>query len=229
MNDNINDILTNIKNICAEKGRDYNDVILIAVTKTVDIPRIKEVIDLGINNIGENKVQEITEKYESIKDISKIHMIGHLQSNKVKYIIDKVELIHSVDSISLLKEINKRALKADLIANVLIQVNVADEESKFGIKIDEVDSFLKRIAQFNNVHVRGLMTIAPYAENPNEIRFVFRALKEKFDEIKSVDYKNVQMEHLSMGMTNDYRIALEEGANMLRIGTKIFGKRVYNR
>lgn len=227
--DNVNSILTNIKNICSNKGRDYNDITVIAVTKTIDLSRIKEVIDLGIKNIGENKVQEIMDKYDDIKDISNIHLIGHLQSNKVKYIIDKVKLIHSVDSLSLMKEINKRAIKAGIIANVLIQVNVAEEASKFGIKIDEVDDFLSNASQFDNIIIKGLMTIAPYAENPEDVRPVFRTLKEKYDRISIENYQNIKMEYLSMGMTNDYHIALEEGSNMLRIGTGIFGNRVYNR
>lgn len=226
---NINDILTGIKDICIKQGRDYNDVTLVAVSKTVEVEKIKEVADAGIENVGENKVQEILEKYDELKDVLNIHMIGHLQRNKVKYIIDKVALIHSVDSIRLLKEINRRAAQLELIVDVLIQVNVADEETKYGIKIDEVNSFLKNSAGFDNVSIKGLMTIAPFTDNKEEVRQVFRALKKKFYEISALSYCNVEMKYLSMGMTGDYPIALEEGANMLRIGTKIFGSRTYNK
>ncbi len=227
ISDNIGNIMANIKNICNNKGKDYNDITVIGVTKTIELERIKEAIDLGIKDIGENKVQEIMDKYENIKDIASIHLIGHLQSNKVKYIIDKVKLIHSVDSLSLMKEINKRAIKAEIIANVLIQVNVAEEDSKFGIRMEEVENFLIGASQYSNIKIKGLMTIAPFTENPEDVRFVFRALKEKFDKLSNEEYKNVEMQYLSMGMTNDYYIALEEGSNMVRIGTGIFGKRVY--
>ncbi len=227
--DNVNDVLTSIKDICKKQGKDYKDVTLVAVSKTVEVPRIKEVVEAGIENLGENKVQEILEKYDDLKDVSNIHMIGHLQRNKVKYIIDKTVLIHSVDSINLLKEINKRAAQAELIVNVLIQVNVAEEDSKYGIQIEEVNDFLESSAKFKNVFIKGLMTIAPFTDNTEEIRQVFRALKKKFDEISGLSYSNVEMKYLSMGMTSDYDIALEEGANMLRIGTKIFGSRDYNK
>lgn len=166
ISDNINNVMTQVKEICEKKGQDYNNVTVIAVTKTIDTARIKEAIDSGITDIGENKVQEIMDKYEDVKDIANIHLIGHLQSNKIKYIIDRVKLIHSVDSLSLMKEIDKRAAKADVIANILIQVNVAEEESKFGIKMDEVEDFMIIASQYNNIRIKGLMTIAPYAENP---------------------------------------------------------------
>ena len=221
--------MTQVKEICENKKQDYNNVTVIAVTKTIDTKRIKEAIDSGITDIGENKVQEIMDKYEDLKDISNIHLIGHLQSNKVKYIIDKVKLIHSVDSLSLMKEIDKRANKAGIIANILIQVNVADEDSKFGIKMEEVEGFMINASQFNNIRIKGLMTVAPFAENPEDVRPVFRALKEKYDKLANEEYKNVEMKYISMGMTNDYRVALEEGSNMIRVGTGIFGKRVYNR
>ncbi len=229
LKDNVNNILNEIKDICESKGRNFDEVTLIAVTKTLETQKIKDAVSLGLKDIGENKVQEIMEKYEDIKDISDIHMIGHLQSNKVKYIIDKVKLIHSVDSLSLIKEINKRANKANIISNVLIQINVSGEATKYGIKLEEVDDFFKKAEKYNNVKIKGLMTMAPHVDNPEDIRPVFRILKETYDKISSQKYKNVEMKHLSMGMTNDYRIALEEGSNMLRVGTKIFGERVYNR
>lgn len=188
---------------------------------------IDEAISLGIKNIGENRVQELTRKYDIIGNKVKYHMIGHLQSNKVKYIIDKVELIHSLDRISLAKELDKRAKMNDLIINTLIQVNIAEEESKYGLRVDEVIPFIEKLAKLDNINVKGLMTIAPYAENPEDIRWVFKDLKELANNIKTMEYKNVDMEILSMGMTNDYKIAIEEGSNMIRIGTGLFGKRNY--
>ena len=200
---------------------------LIGVTKTVDVDRINEAISLGIKNIGENKVQELIKKHDIIGDSVNYHLIGHLQSNKVKYIIDKVKLIHSLDRMSLAKELNKRAKQKDLIIDTLIQVNVAEEASKFGLKVEEVIPFIEEIAKYKNINVRGLMTIAPYAENPEDIRWVFRDLRELSYTIQDKGYEHVNMEILSMGMTNDYIVAIEEGSNMVRIGTGLFGKRNY--
>lgn len=154
-------------------------------------------------------------------------MIGHLQSNKVKYIIDKVELIHSLDRISLAKELDKRAKMNDIFINALIQVNVAEEESKYGLKIEEVNPFIEDLAKYNNIKIKGLMTIAPYAEDPEDIRWVFKDLKKLANTIESKNYKDVSMGILSMGMTNDYKVAIEEGSTMIRVGTGLFGKRNY--
>lgn len=195
-----------------------------AVTKTVDAERINEAISFGISNIGENKVQEILDKYEKITPKVKWHMIGHLQSNKVKYIIDKVHLIHSLDRISLAKEIQKRAEEHDIYVDALVQVNVAEEDSKFGLKKEEVIPFINDIKSFDRIRVKGLMTIAPYAENPEDVRFVFRDLKCLFEQIKQLSPANTDMKYLSMGMTNDFEVALEEGSNIIRIGTGILEK-----
>jgi len=200
---------------------------LIAVTKTIDVNTINEAINLGVTDIGENKVQEIQAKYDSIEKKVNWHMIGHLQTNKVKYIIEKVNLIHSLDRISLAEEIQKRASKKGIIANTLIQVNVAEEESKFGLKCEEVMSFIEKVNNYENIKIKGLMTVAPYSEDPEGVRYVFRNLRELFNKIKAEKYDNVEMKYLSMGMTNDYKIALEEGANIIRVGTGIFGKRIY--
>jgi len=225
--ENIEVIKKEIETICLERNRDPKDVTLIAVTKTVGIERIKEAIDAGITDIGENKVQELMDKYEDLRNYANFHLIGHLQSNKVKYIIDKVKLIHSVDSLKLIDEIDKRAKKSNKIVNILIQVNVAREETKFGIDINEVDDYIEYASKFDNIKVQGLMTIAPYYEDPEKTRPIFRILKEKFDELANIKYNNVEMKYLSMGMTNDYKVAIEEGSNMIRIGTKIFGERIY--
>ena len=227
--ENLKNVEGKVRETCIEKGIDYKNVTIVAVTKTVDTDIIKEAIDAGVTDIGENKVQEIQRKYEDIKGLANVHMIGHLQSNKVRHIIDKAKLIHSVDRISLMKEISKRAKAADIVSNILIQVNVSGEETKYGISIKEVEEFIKSSAKYDNIKIKGLMTIAPFTEDPEETRYVFRALKEKYDELSKKVFKNASMEYLSMGMTNDYAIALEEGSNMLRVGTAIFGKRVYSR
>lgn len=169
----------------------------------------------------------MVEKYDKIGDRANFHMIGHLQSNKVKYIIDKVSLIHSLDRLSLAKELQKRARKLGITVNALIQVNVAEEESKFGLKVDEVIPFIKEIKAFENIKIKGLMTIAPYVEDPEEVRWVFRDLRKLSQDIAKMNFENVEMNVLSMGMTNDYKVAIEEGANMIRIGTGLFGKRNY--
>ncbi|WP_429080726.1 YggS family pyridoxal phosphate-dependent enzyme [Brassicibacter mesophilus] len=225
--DNLLNIRNNINDITSRHGRDPKDVTLIAVTKTVDTDDINKAINFGITDIGENKVQEIEAKYSKVETSVKWHMIGHLQSNKVKYMIEKVDLIHSLDRMSLAKEIQKRANEHNIIVDTLIQVNVAEEESKFGLRYDEVLDFIEKIIKFENIRIKGLMTIAPYTDEPEEVRFVFKQLRNLFDEISLKNYKNVDMKYLSMGMTNDYQIALEEGANMIRIGTGIFGKRIY--
>ena len=229
LKENLLSIQSEIEAFCKERNMKSDEIKLVAVTKTIDTDRINEVIDLGISDIGENKVQEVTNKYDSIKKGVKWHLIGHLQSNKVKYIIDKVDLIHSVDSLGLAEEINLRAGKIDRIMDILIQVNPADEESKFGIAYEETESFVAKVAELPNIRVRGLMTIAPFDEDLEKVRPYFRMMKVKFDALKSMKIENVSMDFLSMGMTGDYMVALEEGANIVRIGTGIFGKRDYSK
>jgi pyridoxal phosphate enzyme (YggS family) len=225
----IAEIKEEINQICHRCGRNPEDITLIVVTKTVDPERINYAVDCGVTNLGENKVQEIVDKYETVPKSIKWHLIGHLQTNKVKYIIDKVELIHSVDSVKLAEEISKRAEKYHITKDVLVQINVAEEESKFGIALEDAVSFVKSISVFDNISIKGLMTIAPYSENPEGVRPVFRQLKEKFDELAQMNLPNTEMKYLSMGMSNDYNVAIEEGANMIRIGTAIFGKRDYSK
>lgn len=226
--DNIKAVSQDIRDICIREGKDPDNVTIIAVTKTVDTDRINYSIECGIQNIGENKVQEIMAKYENIKKNVNWHLIGHLQTNKVKYIIDKVALIHSVDSISLAEEVSKRAFNAGLVKDILVQVNVAREDTKFGIDYEEIDGFVEQLSKMGGIRVKGLMTIAPYYEDKELVRPVFRLLKEKFDMLAKGDIPNIEMKYLSMGMTNDYKLAIEEGSNMVRIGTGIFGARNYN-
>jgi hypothetical protein len=226
--ENIDGVLERVAAAARRSGRSPEDVKVIAVSKTVDAQRAREAVEGGLINLGENRVQELVSKYEQLSDIDvKWHLIGHLQRNKVKYIIDKVVLIHSLESLDLAKEINKRALQHNMTANVLIELNIGQEESKFGLDEDSVYDFVKSMEQFANIKVLGLMTVAPFSENPENVRCVFRKMKEIFDKISEMKLTNTEMKYLSMGMTNDFEIAIEEGANMVRIGTAIFGKRIY--
>ena len=229
ISENIENIRKNIDAACKRSGRDPKDVLLLAVSKTVDVDRIKVAVDCGLNSLGENRVQEIMEKYEPMGENVKWHLIGHLQTNKVKYIIDKVELIHSVESIKLAEEINKQAKKHSLVMDVLVEVNMADEESKFGVKPEETESFIRELALMDNIRVRGLMTVAPNVENGEENRVYFRNMKQLLVDINAKNINNINMDILSMGMTGDYETAVEEGATIVRVGTGIFGKRDYTK
>ncbi len=226
--ENIDGILKRVAGACERSGRNPDDITLIAVSKTVNADRAREAVEGGISNLGENRVQELTDKFEKLSDINvKWHMIGHLQKNKVKYIIDKAELIHSVESLELAEEIDKRAAKNNLKANILVELNIGEEESKFGISEETVYDFVKSLEQFENINVLGIMTVAPFAEDPEEIRWVFKNMKVIFDKLSNMNIKNSNMKFLSMGMTNDFEIAIEEGANIIRIGTAVFGERTY--
>lgn len=222
---NLDKLNEKINNALIKAGRKNEPIRLVAVTKTVSVDLINTSIDFGIKDIGENKVQEIQNKYENVKKPVKWHMIGHLQTNKVKAVISKVDLIHSVDSIRLMEEINGQAAQLGKIMEILIQVNISGEVSKFGINKYDIWEFFERIGQLHNVHIAGLMTIAPFA--PEQSRLVFAQLYKLFVDIKSKNYDNVTMEYLSMGMTNDFEAAILEGANVLRIGAGIFGARQY--
>lgn len=226
--ENIDGILEKIELTCKKTGRDSKDITVIAVSKTVDSDRAKEAVEAGIVNLGENRVQELIKKYDELNHTDvKWHMIGHLQKNKVKYIIDKTALIHSVESIDLAEEINKRAKKDNLIVNVLIELNIGEEESKFGINEENIYGFIKEMEKFENIKVLGLMTVAPFCENPEDVRWVFKKMKNIYDKVSTMNIKNAEIKYLSMGMTNDYEIAIEEGSNIIRIGTAIFGARKY--
>ncbi len=218
-----------IEAACHRCGRDRSEVTLIAVSKTKPVEMLQEIYDLGERNFGENKVQELTGKYEAMPKDIHWHMIGHLQRNKVKYIIDKVELIHSVDSLRLARTISEEAEKHGCTAHILLEVNVAGEESKFGMTVEETPELAEEIALLPNIRIDGLMTIAPFVEDPEENRPVFRKLKKLSVDIKAKNINNVTMAVLSMGMTNDYEIAIEEGATMVRVGTAIFGERNYGK
>lgn len=226
--ENLAVVKQNIEEACRKVNRNPDEVTLIAVSKTKPLSDIEEAIACGMCEFGENKVQELTNKMDQITTPVHWHLIGHLQTNKVKYVVDKGLLIHSVDSIKLAKEIQKEAEKRQVHCNILLEVNVAGEESKFGFSYDEVVDAVKEIALLSNVHIQGLMTIAPFVENPEENRNFFANLHKLSLDIKSINIDNVNMSVLSMGMTNDYMVAIEEGATMVRVGTGIFGTRNYN-
>lgn len=227
--DKLNLVKKNIEEACDTAGRSPQEVTLIAVSKTKPVEMLKEAYDAGARVFGENKVQEIVDKYDQMPSDVQWHMIGHLQRNKVKYIIDKVELIHSVDSLHLAKQIEKEAVKKGVDAQILVQVNIAQEDTKFGIDGPEVMSLVEEIGKFPHVHIRGLMTSAPFVANPEENRCYFKKLHKLFVDIREKNIDNVSMDILSMGMTNDYEVAIEEGATMVRVGTGIFGARNYNK
>ena len=220
---NLKIINVKIKKAALKASRNPEKIKLVAVTKAAAIEQIKEAINAGVKIIGENKVQEAKEKYQILSADIEWHLVGHLQTNKVKYAVEIFDLIHSVDSIKLAKEIDRRSLQFGKITNVLIEVNISGEKTKYGIKPEEVVTFLKEISEFPRVWIRGLMTIAPIVEDKEKARPYFRKLRELSKEIKSKNIKNVKMDYLSMGMTEDFEIAIEEGANVVRIGRGIFG------
>lgn len=227
LTENVIEVEKNIQAACDRAGRSREEVRLIAVSKTKPVSDIEEVLTTGILDYGENKVQELSDKYDVLPKNIKWHMIGHLQRNKVKYLIGKTVLIHSVDSLRLAEQIEHEAAKADTIMNVLIEVNVAGEESKFGTTCNEAIELVRAVAALKHVKIKGLMTIAPFTDNPEDNRIYFKKLKQLSVDIKSKNIDNVDMDELSMGMTGDYEVAIEEGATMVRVGTGIFGERNY--
>ncbi len=226
--ENLNIVRKNIEAACAACGRETGEVKLIAVSKTKPLSMLEEAYTDGCRDFGENKVQELVDKYEAMPKDIRWHMIGHLQRNKVKYIVDKVFLIHSVDSLRLAQEIEKEAAKKGVSVNILVEVNVAEEESKFGTTASETVSLVEEIAKLPHIRIKGLMTIAPYVEDSEENRRYFAKLKQIYVDIIHKNIDNVFMEELSMGMTGDYEIAILEGATYVRVGTGIFGERQYN-
>ena len=225
--ENLQTVEKKIRQACEKAGRDRSEVTLVAVSKTKPIPDLEEAYKEGIRIFGENKVQELTDKYEQMPEDIQWHMIGHLQRNKVKYLIGKTELIHSVDSLRLAEMIEKEAEKKQCIVKILIEVNVAEEDSKFGVHTEEVLPLIQKISTFSHIKICGLMTIAPNVKNPEENRLYFAKLRKLLVDIKGKNIDNINMDILSMGMTNDYEVAIEEGATMVRVGTGIFGVREY--
>lgn len=228
LKENYDKVQADIDEVCRDIDRDRSEVTLIAVSKTKPLPMLQEIYEHGCRDFGENKVQELVDKYEAMPKDIRWHMIGHLQRNKVKYIVDKVALIHSVDSVRLAEEIQKEAVKKNVDVNILIEVNVAEEETKFGLHTEETIEMIRQIAGFDHIHIKGLMTIAPYVENAEENRQHFVKLKQLSVDIMQKNIDNVSMDVLSMGMTGDYKVAVSEGATLVRVGTGIFGERDYS-
>lgn len=227
--ENIRKVKENMKNACLKAGRSPEDTTLIAVTKTKPFEMLMEAYDAGVRDFGENKVQDLMAKFELAPKDSRFHMIGHLQKNKVKYLIGNVYLIHGVDSYELAEVIDKESKKKNVVTNILVEVNVAGEESKFGTSSKDAKEVVKKIASLPNVKVKGLMTIAPYVVDPEENRQYFVELRNLLIDINKENIDNISMDILSMGMTGDYCVACEEGATYVRVGTGIFGERDYGK
>lgn len=226
LEENLNRIRERIRIAAERSGRRAEDILLIAVSKTVGADVIEAALQKKVYHFGENRVQELLEKYDILGERCHWHLIGRLQTNKVKYIIDKVRMVHSLDRMELAEELQKRASAANRVIDALVQVNVSGEESKAGLKPADVIPFLRKVSLFSNVRIKGLMTIAPAAENPEEVRWVFRGLKQIAVDIEWEKIDNITMQYLSMGMSHDFETAIEEGANIVRIGSSIFGERM---
>ncbi len=226
--ENLQEVNRRIRAACERVGRDPDEVTLIAVSKTKPVEMIAEAYEAGVRDFGENKVQEMTEKMAQLPDDIRWHMIGHLQRNKVKYLIGKVHLIHSVDSLRLAQEISAQSAKQNVDTDILIEVNIAGEESKFGISREETLALVEEAAKLPRIHIRGLMVVAPYVEDPEDNRTYFRELKNLSVDISNKNIDNISIYVLSMGMTGDFEVAVEEGATMVRVGTGIFGERDYS-
>ncbi|MBR3591748.1 MAG: YggS family pyridoxal phosphate-dependent enzyme [Clostridia bacterium] len=226
-NDNYKEITQNIARAAEKSGRKYEDITLLAATKTVDVEVINHAIEAGVSFIGENRVQEFLSKYEQYNPVN-MHFIGHLQTNKVKDIIDKVSLIHSVDSYRLAEEISRQAVKRNIIVNILLEINIGDEQSKSGFEYDEAVAAVEKIAKLGGIKIKGLMAIPPICATSDENRPYFAKMKKLFIDIGSKKIDNSSMDILSMGMSDDYQVAIEEGATMVRLGTALFGRRNYN-
>lgn len=229
LKENLANVEANICTACRKVKRERSEVTLIAVSKTKPVEMLQKVYDCGIREFGENKAQEICDKYDKLPSDIRWHMIGHLQRNKVKNIIDKVCMIHSLDSYRLAEEINIQAKKHNLVMPVLIQVNIANEDTKFGVNSQDAVLLAEEVCHLNNIQVRGLMTVAPFVDNPEDNRQYFQQLKQLAVDIDAKNMDNISMEILSMGMTGDYLTAIEEGATLVRVGTGIFGERYYGK
>ncbi len=225
--DNIIEVKNNISQVCVRAGRN-DEATLIAVSKTKPVSMIVEAYEAGVRDFGENKVQELMDKIPQMPKDIRWHMIGHLQTNKVKYIVGQVALIHSVDSLKLAEEINKVSLRKNVISDILLEVNISGEESKWGLRPDEVALLVEDLCRMEGIRIKGLMTVAPFTSNPEDSRIVFRKLKQLSVDIAAKNIDNVSMNILSMGMSGDYEVAAEEGATHLRVGSTIFGEREYH-
>ena len=232
LKENLNGVEGKISEAAKKAGRKRSDVKLISVSKTNPVEVLELAVDAGVRVFGENKVQELVTKMDyfeakGLKDLE-WHLIGHLQTNKVKYIVGRVKMIHSVESEKLASVIDAESKKKNIITDILVEVNIGDEDSKFGITIEEAPGFVEKISRFENIRVKGLMCIAPFTDDPEENRKFFIKMKKLSVDIADKNIHNVTMSDLSMGMTGDYTVAIEEGATMIRVGTGIFGRRNYS-
>ena len=225
---NLSEIKTKIKEAALRADRDPEEIKLVAVSKNQELAKIEELIEEGITDFGESRVQELRDRYDQFPEVN-WHMIGHLQRNKVKYLarMDRCELIHSVDSFRLAKKINKRAGMEDRVMNILVQVNIAQDENKYGLDPDDLIEYLNKVSAFDNLQVKGLMTILPHVDDSEALRTYFQQLKDLADKIKEQNIPNIKMDELSMGMSNDFEVAIEEGATIIRVGRSLFGSRGY--
>ncbi|MCK4404002.1 MAG: YggS family pyridoxal phosphate-dependent enzyme [candidate division Zixibacteria bacterium] len=222
---NIKDIRSRIEKAAQKSGRGADEVKLVVVTKTVEAERVNEAIRGGIETIGENRVQEAEAKFKQINENVEKHLVGHLQTNKAKKAVELFDLIQSVDSARIAEEISRRALQKGKVMDVLVEVNTSGEETKFGVEPEQVSSLIETISKFEGIKIKGLMTIGLFSDNPEDTRPCFKKLNILFEEIKCANIPNVEMRYLSMGMTSDFEVAIEEGSNMVRVGTGIFGPR----
>ncbi len=227
LKENLSTVQNNINDAAIRVGRDPHEITLIAVSKTKPADMIKEVYDLGVRDFGENKVQELVDKYDRLPKDIRWHLIGHLQTNKVKYIVDKVYMIHSVDSLRLARKISEEAVKKNVCVNILIEVNVSGEESKYGVAPDELEEVIREASSLPGIYIKGLMTVAPYVVDSEQNRQIFIKMKQFVVDIMTKNIDNVFVGCLSMGMSGDYQVAVEEGSTFVRVGTSIFGERNY--
>jgi len=226
--ENLQDIREKITEACRRSGRDVSEITLIAVSKTFSPDEIRKAVSEGVVDIGESYVQELAGKHEKLKtEPIRWHFVGPLQRNKVKYLVDFVHLIHSVESLKVCNEIEKRASRIDRNVDILIEVNTSGEPQKHGITPDEAPALFNEIAVFDHVHARGLMTMAPFVDDPDEARPSFKVLHDLRQRLLDEGVPDIQVQHLSMGMSNDFEVAIEEGATMVRIGSSIFGERLH--
>lgn len=227
LKENLENVRNRIRQAALRAGRNPDEILLLGVTKTVEPDVMLQAYDLGIRDFGENRVQEFVRKADIINKECRWHIIGRLQTNKVKYLDHRVHLIHSLDRMELAEVLQARGEKIGKVWDVLVQVNVSGEETKAGVSPDQLKDFVKNVAELGNIHIKGLMTIAPYVEHSEEVRWVFRELRNLAVDIQRESIDNIDMEFLSMGMSNDFEVAIEEGASIVRIGSAIFGERVY--
>ncbi len=228
LKENLTAVEERIKEACIRSGRSVDEVKLIAVSKTKPVPMLQEVYDAGMRDFGENKPQEIRDKYPQLPEDIRWHMIGNLQKNKIKYVIERACMIHSVDSVSLAEAVSQEAAKRGKIMPVLVEVNIAGELTKGGLMPEDTEAFIREISVFPNIRIEGLMTVAPFTDDAEENRKHFQVLRKLLVDINGKNIDNVTMHELSMGMTGDYEVAIEEGATMVRVGTGIFGERNYS-